>query len=103
MNAVKIHFIYSELLANAGCIHLVKLHFVCCTSMCVRYCIGFCAFSETNLKVRQALTETSVMGDNIEELSSFNGQSKLLFSILRCATLLLLNVLNITIPFMCIL
>ena len=97
------HLIISELLANAGCIRWVEFHFVCSASMCACYCIGFCAFSETNLKVRQALTETSVMGDNIEELSSFNGQSKLPFSILCCATLLLLSVLNIMILFVCIL
>ena len=36
-------------------------------------------FSETNLKVRQALTETSVMGDDVQQLSSFNGQTKLSF------------------------
>jgi len=36
-------------------------------------CFCWCIFSETNLKVRQALTETSVMGDDIQQLSSFNG------------------------------
>ena len=36
-------------------------------------CVCVCVFRETNLKVRQALTETSVMADDIQQLSSFNG------------------------------
>ena len=59
----------------------------CCCSCCVNWCYavqvcvlmlydGVCMFSETNLKVRQALTETSLMGDDIQQLSSFNGLTK---------------------------
>jgi hypothetical protein len=33
------------------------------------------SFRETNLKVRQALTETAVMDDDIEKLAAFRGKS----------------------------
>lgn len=38
---------------------------------------NFHVYSETNLKVRQALTETAEIGDNIDHLAEFNGKDTL--------------------------
>jgi len=43
----------------------------------------FNVYSETNLKVRQALTETSAMGDDIQQLSSFDGQTNDTYNLLE--------------------
>jgi len=48
------------------------------------------------LKARQALTETSMMGDDIEQLGAFNGLTNCsLFYCLYTAALVLLNILNV--------
>lgn len=36
----------------------------------------FLSHRETNLKVKQALTVTGDMGDNLEALAAFNGEEK---------------------------
>ena len=42
-----------------------------CETVNGRYVFNMCR--ETNLKVRQALVETAEMGDDIEQLSAFDG------------------------------
>lgn len=38
-------------------------------------CCCCCSHRETNLKVKQALPETAEMGDDLEQLSQFSGES----------------------------
>jgi len=52
---------------------VIELHIV----SHLEHVMNVCVCSETNLKVRQALTDTSAMGDDIEQLSAFDGQTQL--------------------------